>query len=431
MFDGVRGENSPGRIWTRREVVRTAALVGAHVLVAGVGNRLRAAAEARRVGLIVPGAGPLRAAGEAVATGAAFGAQEVAHTAQLLGHDFELVQREAEDPDAARRAARALVEEHGIFAVAGGLDEWTAIALSEVADELGILYLNVGSGADVLRGESCRATTFNVGASTAMIVDALADWFIGERGLSTWAFVVPDSPSGEAIYRRALRALEEAGGREVGRFPLPENAMDFRRTIDALERARPAVAFVALEGDPLLAFLERYREAGASFEITGPAFDLARHRAVGTPAPAGTWPVVWHHSLERFGASQLNDRFRDHAGRPMDSLGWTGWMAMKVLWEATLRARTTDAGALARLLVSDRMQFDGHKGVRLSFRPWDHQLRQPLYLVRARDADPPEDGFEVVAEVPRARPGEPESSRDRLDRLGHAESEGGCRLPTA
>ena len=42
--------------------------------------------------------------------------------------------------------------------------------------------------------------------------------------------------------------------------------------------------------------------------------------------------------------------------------------------------------------------FDGHKGKALTFRKSDHQLRQPMYLVPAANADAPAND---VVEVPR------------------------------
>jgi hypothetical protein len=127
-------------------------------------------------------------------------------------------------------------------------------------------------------------------------------------------------------------------------------------------------------------------------------------------ASAGGGEVVeWDARLERFGADQLNQRFRARQGVGMDSQGWAGWFAVKMLWESSLRARTTAPAALLVWVRSDAAQFDGHKGRPLSIRAWDGQLRQPLYLVRDTLAP---------VEVPPAAPGDSTSSRDLLDRLG-------------
>jgi ABC-type branched-subunit amino acid transport system substrate-binding protein len=131
--------------------------------------------------------------------------------------------------------------------------------------------------------------------------------------------------------------------------------------------------------------------------------------------------VLWHPALERFGAAQLNDRFRARFGVGMDGAAWAGWMAVKVLWEASLRARSVEPAALRAYLERPATQFDGHKGWPLSFRPWDHQLRQPLYL-----ASP--DGARVRGEVPRAAGEGGATARELLDRLGGAEPTSTCRM---
>ena len=93
--------------------------------------------------------------------------------------------------------------------------------------------------------------------------------------------------------------------------------------------------------------------------------------------------VLWDASLQRFGASQLNDRYRTMFKSGMSGSAWAGWAAIKVVAEAAMRARSAEPGRLRAYLEAPGTQFDGHKGWPLSFRPADHQLRQPLYIVVA------------------------------------------------
>jgi ABC-type branched-subunit amino acid transport system substrate-binding protein len=127
--------------------------------------------------------------------------------------------------------------------------------------------------------------------------------------------------------------------------------------------------------------------------------------------------VAWHPSLERFGADTLNRRFRSRFNHEMTSGAWTAWMAVKILWESSLRVRSGDAGKLIEYLNRNATQFDGHKGTPLSFRSWDRQLRQPLYVIS--DAK--------VIEVPAAAKPD-EMVRDALDRLGTRAAESQCRI---
>jgi ABC-type branched-subunit amino acid transport system substrate-binding protein len=91
--------------------------------------------------------------------------------------------------------------------------------------------------------------------------------------------------------------------------------------------------------------------------------------------------VLWAQSLERFGASQLNQRYRDKYHVGMDGAAWAGWVAVKIAADAALRAQSTAPAKLLSYLESPSTQFDGHKGWPLTFRLADHQLRQPLYIV--------------------------------------------------
>ena len=54
-------------------------------------------------------------------------------------------------------------------------------------------------------------------------------------------------------------------------------------------------------------------------------------------------------------------------------------MAAKILWQVARDVNDTDAGVLARHLESDSAEFDGHKGVALSFDSATHELVQPLF----------------------------------------------------
>lgn len=256
-----------------------------------------------RIGLVLPDSAARTPEMRSAARGVRMGVEEAAHSAALFGRAVVLV----EGADAARLVAGGRVQ-----ALLGGFAAEECAALAAAAERGGVLYLDLGCGADELRGGGCRSAAFHVAPSAAMLGDAVAQ-----------------------------------AGVEDGR-------------------------------------------AGA-----------------------------WDARLERFGADQLNQRFRARFGEGMDSQGWVGWFAVKVLWESTLRARSTDPAALRRYLSSDVAQFDGHKGRPLSFRRWDHQLRQPLYITTP-NADP--------VEVPHAAPGSDVPSRELLDRLGTAEAASTCRF---
>jgi hypothetical protein len=116
----------------------------------------------------------------------------------------------------------------------------------------------------------------------------------------------------------------------------------------------------------------------ASAAARARALQAWRRTHAGSPASAA---VEWHPALKKFGGEQLNDRLAG-SGREPDSDMWAGWMAVKVVAEATARhgGRAIDAAALVALA------FDGHKGTPLRFDASDDHLCQPLCIVSADGA---------------------------------------------
>nr|PZN92009.1 MAG: hypothetical protein DIU52_01185 [bacterium] len=422
--DAGAGQVPASRVWTRREVLGAVFAASGLAVLGGPAALLAAGERDLRVGLVVPGG----SAGEALERGAVLGAEEAARTAELLRRRFDLVTVRVGGGQEVEEAVRRLVAEEGVYAVIGGADAETFAALSSAAERHGVLFLNAGCADPVARAEHCRRHTLHVAASAAMYVDAVVQWAAGEAGLRRWCFVGAATPAGAAVYERARRALAAQGGEAVGRIEVRAGTDDFAAVFREVERTGADLVFVDLAGEAWRRFLEHYSAAAPAFELTGLApEDAGEFAGQGAGPRVGTWPRMWHHTLSRFGATQLNERYYDRFGLEMDALGWAGWFAVKVAWEAANRASTTEGPELVRFLESARATFDGHKGRRLSFRPWDHQLRQIVYLVKpAKDAGGAE--WEVVAELPRIPRGPTAASQELLDRLGDGEAESRCRL---
>ena len=198
--------------------------------------------------------------------------------------------------------------------------------------------------------------------------------FMGEGRVIRVGHVASD----ERARRGAQLGAEEAGRTAEllgARFELRKDLEGVVAVVGGAELERPGV--------PLLA-----TRAPEDMSDPGPLRPNVFHVS-STPAERraaltrwggeGGQVVDWHPSLTRFGAEQLNSRFQSRFGAPMDSLAWASWMAVMIAAEMALRATSLE-----------RLRFDGHKGERLWFRPKDHGLRQPLYVVA---------GGKVVGEV--------------------------------
>ena len=130
--------------------------------------------------------------------------------------------------------------------------------------------------------------------------------------------------------------------------------------------------------------------------------------------------ALWVSTLERYGAAQINARYRNRFHAGMDGDAWAGWFAVKVASESALRAGSSEPGRLLVYLESSSTSFDGHKGWPLSFRIAEHQLRQPLYVITRSGRSA---GAQTTRDVPELRDastptsGEPARLNHTLDRL--------------
>lgn len=375
------------------------------------------------------------AVAEAAVKGAVMGTEETAFNASMLGMDFDSIIVRVGSPEEAAEAVAQLVAEHNVYAVVGGLGEGFAPALSRAAAAHNVLFFNIGTPDDYLRKEERRPTTFHIEASAAMYLDALAGWFV-RAPHRFWYIVYEDSPAGQALYARLRYALTERhfGAREVGRAAVARGQADYGSVLNAIRRSNADLVVLLLNGEDQLRFLEQYAAARINVRITGfPAPEtqtrtflrLLAERA--GAADAGYRSLLWEPTLDMYGARELNARYVERWGEPMDSAAWAAYASMKILFEAVLFGGSVRAEDLVSYLASPMAVFDVWKGIGTSFRPWDHQLRQSLYLVRVNQQGPSVDDARsklnmalLVGELPAIyMPGT--DPVERLDQLGDIE----------
>ncbi|RIH87546.1 ABC transporter substrate-binding protein [Calidithermus roseus] len=420
---------------TRRQVLA----FGGSALALGT---LRALAQPKeevlRLGVVLPSqprSGLERAVVEAARMGLEMGRDEYGFNASLVGQRLEVLLRTASDAQAAVREAERLVGSEEVYALVGGFGG-QAEALSRLAEQRRVLFLNIGSPFDRLRQEACGRYTFHLEASAAMYLDALAAWFI-QAGFRNWFVVYEDGAEGQSLYQRARKSLLERhfGAREAGRASVSPSRPDFRSALEGIRRAQPQVVLLLLGAEAQLAFLSQYEAARLGAAVTGFPYPEAQTRAFfaasrsrAPRAGAGHRAVLWEAKLDAYGARELNARFRERFKKPMDPPAWAGYQSVKLLFEAASFGGSLEGPRLVSYLENPTTVFDVHKGIGVSFRPWDHQLRQSLYLIKINpQARDDWDLAGLVGELPAIyRPGT--DPIERLDQLGDLRRDSRCRF---
>lgn len=394
--------------------------------------------EAFAIGVILPtgaDASPLNAA---VATAAAQGAEmagdEFAFNAEMLGYTFHAPAAYADGADAVVAAAQSLRDEEGVFGIVGGFSAAEAKALAAWSAEAGVPYINVGASADVLRGEQCQALTFHVEPSAAMYLDAMAGWYV-RSGLRNWYFVADHDAESAAQLSRVRHTLNDRhfGAREAGSMVV-DHESDWAAVAESVKRAKPDLVVLLLPANAQLTVLTALEEAGVQAMVTGFPYPNAQtrafyadSRAVAPTLGTGHRVASWEATIDAYGARELNSRYRMTYGAPMDPSAWSVYQGVKILYEAAFFGGGTDVDTVSGYLVDPQSVFDVWKGIGTSFRPWDGQLRQSLYLVKI-DATS-EDAFtlaSLVGELPAIyMPGT--DVIERLDQIGDLANVSRCR----
>ena len=335
--------------------------------------------------------------------GAELGLEDNATTGGFLGHEYALENvRVPEEEDIGARVAALAGEGRRLFLL--DLERDDLLAAAEAAPEA--LMLNVRSADDALRSGECRANVLHVPPSRAMLADALAQYLAWKRW--TRVVIVTGRHPEDAAYAAALERAAGRFGLKVAERKDWTSVPGARRTDSGHHSAQQEIpAFARFEDHDVVLLADEGDEFGEYFPYR-----------VEVPRPiAGTQGLTstaWHRSHEQWGGTQIQRRFADLAGRDMTPRDYAHWVAMRALGEAVTNTASNDPATLREFLLSDRLTLAAFKGVPLSFRAWNGQLRQPVLVVGPRMlvTVSPQEGFL--------------HERTELDTLGLDEPESGC-----
>jgi ABC transporter substrate binding protein (PQQ-dependent alcohol dehydrogenase system) len=370
-----------------------APLALAVALLVGVSNAQIADVGDIVIGVLLPAppadASPAATVARAAEQGTTMVFEEFDFNAMLVGLTLKIPTRTVAGADEAVAAAAELVEAEGAFALLGGygsVDE--TLAVMRWAEERGVPFLNVGQGADLLRNAECRATTFHVAPSDAMYVDAISGWYV-RSSFRRWFVIASDDAQGRSLVERTAWSLANRhfGARIVERRFVAADA-DPQAIARDLRRSNADLALLLLDGPAQLRYLAAFEAAGVDVQIAGFPHPETQTRdfffASRDASPrlgANFRALAFEATLDRYGAREINARYRARFDEPMDPPAWAAYVAVKALFEAVTFGGSIDPADVLAYLRSPDSVFDLWKGIGVSFRPWDRQLRQSLYLV--------------------------------------------------
>jgi ABC transporter substrate binding protein (PQQ-dependent alcohol dehydrogenase system) len=335
--------------------------------------------------------------------GAQVGIDEAAALTRVLKTDFVLERITVKSAEEVVPAVTQAMEARGIHFFLADVPAEAFKPLVAAVRGRDALIFNVSAGDDSLRRNLCAAEVVHTIPSRAMLMDGLVQYLVSRKWRDYLVLQGP-APADEMT----AKAFESSAKKFGARIAAHQN---FKAGTDPRERE---------QNDPaLLSAINRDYDV---VFVADDAFDFARQvpyhvvRARPVVGSIDLEPVAWHWTWERHGAPQINSRFQKlTGGRHMEAADWAAWVAVKMVVQATLRTRSADFKQQREFILGSS-GFDGYKGLAVSVRPWDQQLRQAVFLATpyAVAASAPVEGFLHRSNV--------------LDTLGDDEPETPCRL---
>jgi ABC transporter substrate binding protein (PQQ-dependent alcohol dehydrogenase system) len=283
------------------------------------------------------------------------------------------------------------------------------VEVANISNDMKTVAFNVRHSNTSLRESLCLPYVFHTIPSDGMYFDALGQ-FLVYRG---WRKVLLVKGPSEQDTQRAeslVRSLKKFGTTVVD-----ERTFTLSHHPDDRDENRPDFLTGGVSYD-VVAVIDSQKDYGRYLQYS----TRSARPVVGD---VGLTPASWHFALERYGAPQLNERYRqfkpDALMSPqaaMTDSEFAAWSAVKLITNSLNSRQQTKDVDLHAVLTDPDSQVDLYKGTRGSIRLWNHQLRQPILLAASRA---------VIAVAPMPKFLHP---KHYVDTLGLDKPESDCQL---
>jgi ABC transporter substrate binding protein (PQQ-dependent alcohol dehydrogenase system) len=276
----------------------------------------------------------------------------------------------------------------GNLLIVADLEAKDLLAVGDLPDAKNAIILDIRTSDDNLRQEQCRSNVFHLAPSYAMRADALGQFLLYKKW-TRWFLIHGLKPADIAYANAVKRAASRFGSRIVAERSYTYDART-RDTDTGHQQVEQQMALLTQSvPDYDVIFVVDMDEAFGEYLLFN-SYDP--RPVVGTQ---GLVAVAWHRSFEEFAGQEMQYRFEKLSHRVMTERDYEGWLAVRIFGEALLRTGATDPKTIRDYILTDKFTIAAFKGLGLSFRRWDLQLRQPILLAgpRALVSIAPIEGF--------------------------------------
>ena len=306
----------------------------------------------------------------------------------FVGHSFELIEAIVpEDADVVAKAKELLASGERFFIA--DLEPADLLAVADLPEAKDAVIMNIRSSATKLRQEECRVNVFHVIPDYAMRADALAQYLIWKKW-PRWFVIRRDTPQDQDYLAMVKRSAGRFGGKVVEDkvYDLPPGARNLDSGYQQVQSQIPMETESAPDHDVVWVI--------NSDDDFG---DYLMYRT-SLPRPVvgtqGLQATSWDKSYTESGAMHFQNAIPRLAKRQPVERDYTAWLGFRALADSAMKSGKTTPQEVKAYMLSDDFKLEGFKGQAMSFRSWDHQMRQPVVLgggTRVPVSTSPQEGF--------------------------------------
>ena len=241
-----------------------------------------------------------------------------------------------------------------------------------------VVLVNARHRDDELRGKRCQSNLFHTIPSQRMYMDTLSQWIKAQ----SWTKILVIYGTTDQDFK-SLKSFEKS----ATRLNLDiKAARPFTTSRNPQDREKNNLKFLSdgLTYDIVVAF-----DSKKDFSRFIPYQTRLPRPIIGA---VGLTPRAWHQAAERFGAPQLNQRFNrksalsfaseDPFPRAISDEDFAAWASIKFLANNLPKniSASDPFDTLSLFQQYSTATVDLYKGMTGSFRAWNNQLRQPMFL---------------------------------------------------
>lgn len=366
--------------FSRRTLIKSGAALGASTIFSPAILAYAQGETPIKIGMHDPLTGTYAAEGDSEARGAKMALAEVNAKGGILGRKVELViEDEGANAGIAAQKAHKLIEQDKVNFLMGAVSSATALSVTQVAHDKGVVYMVTGGHTDPVTGSGCHWTTFRICTTTYMLAAGLADTLYKKFG-GKWYFITPDYAFGHTLQESYAKLLKSFGGTVLGNSLSPLGTTDFSSYLIKAQQSKPDVLIALVDGQDLVNCMKQAAQFGLTkkFPIGGGLSELEVLRALPREAKLGWWTLEWYwdqpntpHVKEWVAAYQ-----KAHAdGTYPSARTWFGYAGLHSLAMGAAKAKSVEATKVARALegmeLPPEIKLQPNK---VYFRAGDHQL---------------------------------------------------------